>query len=143
MSKWLSVTNKKSVGRSDSVRQTKQICVTVTQWDKQYWNKYPISLWHVTKEWRKKTTFQNWISPPLSNCFGVPLTWHISTVDTSATSARAARIEPHYSWIGFQAFWGKSFAERVGTKYNSCSLEQGHFTEPFESSSQFHNDHRC
>ena len=60
---WLSATNKKSVCRSDSVQQT-------------ILKKYPISLWHVPKELkkktRKKTYFHIWISPPLSNCFGVP-----------------------------------------------------------------------
>ena len=38
------------VCRSDSVQRIKQIFVTVTQCVKQYWKKYPISLWHVTKE---------------------------------------------------------------------------------------------
>ena len=49
-----SARNKKSICRSDSVRQTKQIFVTVTQCNKQYWKKYPIYLWHVTKELEKK-----------------------------------------------------------------------------------------
>ena len=54
LSQWLSATNKKSICRSDSVRQTKQIFVTVTQCDKQYWKKYPSYLSHVTKELKKK-----------------------------------------------------------------------------------------
>ena len=79
-SQWLSATNKKSVCRSDSVQQTKQIFVTVTQCNKQYWNKYPISLWHVTKELeKKKTSLHIWISPLLSNCFGVPLQYYCTT----------------------------------------------------------------
>ena len=62
LSEWLSGTNKSNLCHSDSVQ-------------KQYWSKYPISLWHVTKEMKKpqkQTFFQIGISPPLSNCFGVP-----------------------------------------------------------------------
>ena len=39
---------------SDSVWPTKQFFVTATQCDKQDLKKYPISLWHVTKELEEK-----------------------------------------------------------------------------------------
>ena len=36
------------------MRQTKQIFVSVTKCDKQFWQNYSISLWHVKKELKKK-----------------------------------------------------------------------------------------
>ena len=75
---WISATNKTNLRRSDSVRQN-------------ILKKYPISLWYVTNELeksQKQTSFYIWISPPLSNCFGVPFVisvflvavWHHSQV---------------------------------------------------------------
>ena len=65
-----------SVCCSGSVPQIKIVFVAVTLCDKQYWKKYPISLFHVRMKWRrkkkkKKTSIQIWISPALSNCFWI------------------------------------------------------------------------
>ena len=75
------------VGCSDSVRLTFSFCsdsgqqeffFCLSQWLSATKNtdKFFTSLWHVTKELAKKptkkTSFQIWFSPALSNCFGVP-----------------------------------------------------------------------
>ena len=60
---WLSATNKTVLCRSDSLRQTilKKKSYFFVACDK-----------GIGKKTRKKTSFQIWILPPLSNCFGVP-----------------------------------------------------------------------
>ena len=79
-----------SVYCSDSVRQTKNPCVAGTQCEKQnksfsQWlsatNNIKKNIFNFfvacdkeieRKKQQKKTSIQIWISPPLSNCFGVP-----------------------------------------------------------------------
>ena len=85
---FFSATNNNFVWRSDSVWQTKNPFVAVTQCDKQ--NKslsqwlsatnnferniqFCCGMWKgIGKKTQKQTLFQNWISPPISNCFEVP-----------------------------------------------------------------------
>ena len=81
---WLSATNKKSVCRSDSVQQTKQIFFTATLCNKQYWEKKnPISLWHVTKELKKKQ--KNNILSYLNFTTAIKLLWGTFSVKVNVS----------------------------------------------------------
>ena len=76
LSLWLSDSVCDSVRRSDSVQQTNQIFVIATQCKKQYWNKYPISLWHVTKKMEKRTKIN--ILSNLNSSTAIKLVWGTS-----------------------------------------------------------------